>query len=75
MDAIFDEGLDDREERAVVLLVGSGASILPNDEPNPGWLYHDGQHRVATQLDQGVPQTIVQRFELLDAATGLPVID
>lgn len=75
MGALFDEGLDDREERAVVLLVGSGAGILPNDEPNPGWLYHDGQHRVAAQLDQGVPQTIIQRFELLDAATGRPITD
>ncbi|MBB3724570.1 hypothetical protein [Nonomuraea dietziae] len=44
-----------------------------NTEPNTGWRYYEGHHRVAAQLDQGVRQTVVQRWESFDPATGLPI--
>lgn len=75
MNAVHDEGLGDREGLAVVLLTGAGAGIMPNDDPTAPWRYADGQHRVAAQLDQGVRETIIQRFELLDPATGRPITD
>lgn len=74
MDRVHEEheDLDDREQTAIVLLVGLDAGIQLS-EPGSAWLYGDGQHRVAAQLDQGVRETIVQRLELLDPVTGLPV--
>jgi hypothetical protein len=33
--------------------------VLMNTEPNAGWRYYEGQHRVVAQLDQGVRQTVV----------------
>ncbi|MBB6347236.1 hypothetical protein FHU36_003781 [Nonomuraea muscovyensis] len=74
MERVHDEhgDLDDRERTAIVLLVGLDAGIQLS-EPGSAWLYGDGQHRVAAQLDQGVRETIVQRLELLDPVTGLPV--
>src|SRR5690606_23969745 len=70
------EGLADPEEDAVVvLLIGEGAGILLHDEPDFPFPYMDGRHRVAAQLDQGVAETVVQRFETLDPATGRPAAD
>jgi hypothetical protein len=69
-----DELLDEREELGVLFLVGDGVGIQVAD-PDATWLYQDGQHRVAAQLDQGVRQTIIQRLELLDPTTGQPIPD
>ncbi|MEV0633261.1 hypothetical protein [Nonomuraea wenchangensis] len=66
------EDLDARERTAIVLLGGLDVGIQLS-APGSVWLYGDGQHRVAAQLDQGVRETIVQRMELLDPVTGLPV--
>ncbi|MEU4332547.1 hypothetical protein [Nonomuraea dietziae] len=74
MDRVQDEheDLDDRERTAILFLVGLDAGIQLS-EPGSSWLYGDGQHRVAAQLDQGVRESIVQRVELLDPVTGRPV--
>jgi hypothetical protein len=61
LNAVHDEGLDDLTQTAIVLLAGFGAGIQLSDPDDP-WRYHDGQHRVAAQLDQGVPRTIIQVF-------------
>lgn len=63
--------LGDREQSAVLALAAPGAGIQLADSDNP-WRYFEGQHRVAAQIDQGVRKTVVQRFEVLDPATGLP---
>lgn len=73
-DAIHGEGLDARTESAVHDLLYPGAGIELAD-PDATWRYQDGQHRVAAQLDQGIRQTIIQRVELLDPATGQPIAD
>jgi hypothetical protein len=75
LDAVINKELDDQTHLAIVLLVGAGAGIMPNDDPGAPWRYQDGQHRVAAQLDQGVRETIIQRFELLDPVTGRPITD
>lgn len=70
------EKLADLEEKAVVVrLIGEAAGILLHDDPGFPTPYMDGRHRVAAQLDQGVAETVVQRFEVLDPTTGLPVVD
>jgi hypothetical protein len=74
MDAVRDDNLGAREKTAILLLVGASAGIQLNDEPGDRW-YIDGQHRYAAQLDQGVRETIIQRLELLDPATGQPLPD
>jgi hypothetical protein len=74
MDRVGDEVLGDREHSAIIALAGVGAGIQLAD-PDDSWRYFEGQHRVAAQLDQGVRETIVQRLELLDPATGLPAPD
>ncbi|MET9798714.1 hypothetical protein [Nocardiopsis alba] len=65
---------DPEEDAVVVLLIGEAAGILLHDPGFPA-PYMDGRHRVAAQLDQGVAETVVQRFEVLDPETGLPVVD
>jgi hypothetical protein len=55
------------------LLVGTGAGIQPNNDPATPWRYIDGEHRVAAHFEQGVRRTVIQRFELLDLATGQPI--
>ncbi len=75
MNRVRDERLRDREETAIALLVCAGVGIQLNDDPDAPWHYIDGQHRVAAQLDQGVKETIVQRFQLLDPVTGKPLQD
>lgn len=62
------------EEAVVVLLIGEAAGILLHDPGFPA-PYTAGRHRVAAQLDQGVTETVVQRFEVLDPETGLPAVD
>lgn len=69
-----DEQIDRREELGIMFLVGAGVGIALAD-PEAGWRYQDGQHRVAAHLDQGVRQTIIQRLELLDPDTGKPLPD
>jgi hypothetical protein len=61
MNAALKEDLDERTKIAVEALVGAGAGIQLNDDPDDPWRYYEGQHRVAAQLDQGVRQTIIQR--------------
>ncbi|MEV3986917.1 hypothetical protein [Nonomuraea sp. NPDC049758] len=74
MERVLDghEDLPEREDNAIITLVGLGTGIELSD-PDAPWLYQEGQHRVAAQLDQGVRETIVQRLELLDPVTGRPV--
>lgn len=72
IERLDEQGLGDREQDAVLALAYTGG-IEPNTEPNAEWRYFEGQHRVAAQLDQGVRQTVVQRWEPFDPATGLPI--
>lgn len=69
------EGLGHLEQDAIRTLVGPGEGIQLNDDTDPQWRYQDGQHRVAAHLDQGVRETVVQRVEELDLATGLSATD
>ncbi|MEU6718251.1 hypothetical protein ABZ897_42865 [Nonomuraea sp. NPDC046802] len=64
-----EQGLGDREQDAVLAL-GCTGGIEPNTEPDAKWRYYEGQHRVAAQLDQGVRETVVQRWVPLGPATG-----
>jgi hypothetical protein len=72
--ALDDEEIGLGQMLAVSALVGSGCGIQLSD-PDASWLYQDGQHRVAAQIDQGVRQTIIQRYDPIDPDTGQPVAD
>jgi hypothetical protein len=74
-DIVHASSLPRDEQTAInVLLLGAGCGIQLSD-PDAAWRYQDRQHRVATQIDQGVPYTVTQRLQLLDPATGLPTGD
>ena len=66
LERLAGEALGELEHDGLLALVGDGAGIMLNDDPDPQWLYVEGQHRVAAHLDQGVRETVVQRLEQLD---------
>jgi hypothetical protein len=66
LERLAGEALGELECDGLLALVGAGAGIELNDDPDPQWRYVEGQHRVAAQLDQGVRETVVQRLEQLD---------